>query len=90
MSQVKVTVYTTKVCPYCVAAKQLLSRRGVTYEEVDVSDDHAKRQWLAETSGQRTVPQIFFGDRPIGGFSDLQQLDAESGLEAALVAASEA
>ncbi len=72
-----------------MAAKQLLTRRGITYEEVDVSDDHAKRQWLAETSGQRTVPQIFFGDRSIGGFAELQQLDSQSGLDAALAADSQ-
>ena len=53
-----VTVYTTRVCAYCVAAKRLLAARGVTYDEVDVTGDDAKRTWLAETTGRKTVPQL--------------------------------
>lgn len=70
----KVEVYTTRVCSYCLAAKSLLKARGIPFEEVDVSDDHEKRMWLAQTSGQRTVPQIFIGGRPIGGYRDLKEL----------------
>lgn len=77
----KVEVYTTRVCSYCLAAKSLLKARGVLYEEIDVSDDHAKRMWLAETSGQRTVPQIFIGGRSIGGYRELKALSSSGELD---------
>jgi glutaredoxin 3 len=77
----KVTVYTTTYCPYCVRAKALLKRKGVDFEEVAVDDDDAKRLWLVEQTGQRTVPQIFAGDRSLGGFSDLDALDREGKLD---------
>ena len=72
---VGVTIYTTKVCPYCVAAKRLLAARAIPYEEVDVSRDDAKRAWLVETTGRRTVPQIFLGGEAIGGYDELAALD---------------
>jgi glutaredoxin 3 len=71
----EVTMYTTRICPYCVAAKRLLGQRGIVYREVDVSGDDAKRMWLLETTKRRTVPQIFIGDSPIGGFDDLAAMD---------------
>jgi glutaredoxin 3 len=71
----EVTMYTTRICPYCVAAKRLLGQRGIAYREVDVSGDDAKRMWLLETTKRRTVPQIFIGDSPIGGFDDLAAMD---------------
>ena len=77
---VPVTVYTTKVCPYCVRAKALLDRRGIAYTEVDVTNDPEKRAWLVETTGRRTVPQIFIGERPVGGSDDIHALDAEGRL----------
>jgi glutaredoxin 3 len=70
-----VRVYSTRVCPYCVRAKLLLEARGIPFEEIDVSEDPAARAWLVETTGRRTVPQIFIGDEPIGGFDDLSALD---------------
>jgi glutaredoxin 3 len=79
---VPVTVYTTKVCPYCVRAKALLARRGIAYTEVDVTNDPEKRAWLVETTGRRTVPQIFIGERPVGGSDDIHALDAEGRLVA--------
>lgn len=77
----KVTVYTKQNCPFCVRAKRLLERKGVAYEEVDVEEKDELRAWLVETSGQRTVPQVFAGDRPLGGFSDLDALDREGKLD---------
>ncbi len=71
----EVTVYTTRVCPYCVAAKRLLGERKVAYKEINVDGDDAKRAWLVEATGRRTVPQIFIGDEPIGGYDDLAALD---------------
>ena len=71
-----VTVYSTKVCPYCVRAKSLLQRRGIAFVEVDVTNDADKRDWLVQATGRRTVPQIFIGDEPIGGSDELHALDA--------------
>jgi glutaredoxin 3 len=76
-----VRVYTKQQCPYCVRAKSLLAKKGVAFEEIDVEHDDALRTWLVEASGQRTVPQIFVGDRPLGGFSDLDALDREGKLD---------
>jgi glutaredoxin 3 len=77
---VPVTVYTTKVCPYCVRAKALLDRRGIPYTEIDVTHDQAKRAWLVEATGMRTVPQIFIGERSVGGSDDIHALDAQGRL----------
>jgi glutaredoxin 3 len=79
-----VTIYTTRVCPYCVAAKHLLKTRGIAYDEVDVSTDPAKRAWLVEATGRRTVPQIFIGTEAIGGYDDLSALDTSGDLRTKL------
>ncbi len=70
-----VKVYTTKICPYCFRAKALLEKRGIAFEEIDVSGDHDKRAWLVKATGQKTVPQIFIGETPVGGSDDLAALD---------------
>jgi glutaredoxin 3 len=77
----KVRVYTKQQCPYCVRAKSLLAKKGVAFEEIDVEHDDALRTWLVEASGQRTVPQVFVGDRPLGGFSDIDALDRQGKLD---------
>lgn len=77
----KITVYTKPHCPYCVRAKALLGKKGVAYEEVDVEGKDELRRWLVERSGQMTVPQVFAGERPLGGFSDLAALDARGELD---------
>ncbi|MEI6223434.1 MAG: glutaredoxin 3 [Deltaproteobacteria bacterium] len=79
-----VKVYTKTLCPYCVRAKALLDRKGVAYEEIDAEHDDALRTWLVEATGQRTVPQIFVGDRSLGGFSDIDALDRQGKLDAIL------
>ncbi|MBM4280821.1 MAG: glutaredoxin 3 [Deltaproteobacteria bacterium] len=79
-----VTIYTTAVCPYCVRAKQVLTKHGVPFTEVDVAGDDERRRWLLETTGQRTVPQIFFGDDSIGGCTDLEAVVARGDLDARL------
>jgi glutaredoxin 3 len=76
----EVTIYTTRVCGYCVAAKRLLASRNVAYKEIDVTADSAKRAWLVETTGQRTVPQIFIAGESIGGFEELADLDRDGEL----------
>ena len=82
----EVRVYTTGYCPYCRLAKQLLTERGISFEEIDVGEDAAARQWLVEASGRRTVPQIFIGEQAIGGYEELRSL-AESGTLVTLVGA---
>ncbi len=77
----KVEVYTKKYCPYCVRAKALLGKKGVAFEEIDVEGDDAKRAWLVEASGQRTVPQVFVDGQPLGGFTDIETLDRQGKLD---------
>jgi glutaredoxin 3 len=81
MAAPPVTVYTTSYCPYCVRAKALLTRKGVAFKEVSVEGDDRMRAWLVEQSGQMTVPQVFAGDRSLGGFSDIDALDREGKLD---------
>ena len=70
-----VDVYTTRICGYCFAAKRLLASRSIPYREIDVSRDDAKRAWLVQATGQRTVPQIFIGGESIGGYDEVAGLD---------------
>lgn len=75
-----VVVYSTSSCGYCVRAKALLAKLGIKYEEVDVTTDSNKREWLVEATGRRTVPQIFIKGKAIGGFDDLAALNSSGGL----------
>ena len=79
-----ITVYSTPVCPYCVRAKNLLKQKGASYQEVDVSDDEARSKMIDLAGGQRTVPQIFIGEKHIGGFDDLAALDRKGELDSLL------
>jgi len=77
-----VTIYTTPFCPYCTRAKRLLQHKGVTFDEIDVSRSSASREaMIARANGSYTVPQIFIGDRHIGGSDDLYALDAKGELD---------
>jgi glutaredoxin 3 len=69
-----VTVYRTRYCPYCTLAVRLLESLQIAFREIDVSGDPERRRWLLRISGQRTVPQIFVGDRAIGGYHELRQV----------------
>lgn len=69
-----IVIYTSRTCGYCHAAKALLASRGLHYTEIDVTFDHEKRMKVAERSQQRTVPQIFIDEKPVGGFRELRQL----------------
>lgn len=71
MSAPAVTLYTTGWCGFCMQAKALLTRRGVDFTEIDVSDGPALREEMVARSGRRTVPQVFIGDRHLGGFDEL-------------------
>ena len=76
----KFTIYTTNWCAYCKAAKQLLSSRGFDFSEINLEEKGMDREDLYELTGERTVPQILMNGNPIGGFDDLQQLDASGKL----------
>jgi len=77
-----VVIYTKATCPYCHAAKALLTRKGATFEEVGVDGDRAAQAAMAEKAGGRsTVPQIFVGGRHVGGCDDLYDLDAAGELD---------
>ncbi len=81
----KVTIYTTRMCPYCHGAKALLTQKGVAFEEIDAPrGSKAREQAIARSGGRRTVPQIFIGDRAIGGYDDLRALDRAGALDALL------
>jgi glutaredoxin 3 len=72
----KVTMYSTAVCPYCVRAEALLKQRGVTaIDKIRIDEDPAERDRMIERTGRRTVPQIYIGERHVGGFDDLAALD---------------
>ncbi|MEY2893173.1 MAG: glutaredoxin 3 [Pseudomonadota bacterium] len=76
-----VKMYTTQVCPYCQRAKMLLKQRGVeAIEEVRIDLDPQARDAMMQTTGRRTVPQIFIGDTHVGGCDDLIALDQRGGL----------
>ncbi len=78
----EIIIYTTNYCPYCVKAKQLLHNKGVTFEEIDLTNDDAGRIELVKKSGGRkTVPQIFINDQHIGGCDDLYALEAKKELD---------
>jgi glutaredoxin 3 len=81
-----VRMYSTMICPYCIRAKLLLKARGIPYEDIDVTGDSQARKWLVEATGRRTVPQIFIGDEPIGGFDELSRLDRSGELQQKLAA----
>jgi glutaredoxin 3 len=83
----KVTIYTTPICPYCVRAKHLLKKKGVSYDEIDVfMDSDARQDMETKSGGQRTVPQIFVGDDHVGGCDDLYALESEGRLDPLLSA----
>ncbi|HKR92673.1 glutaredoxin 3 [Novosphingobium sp.] len=85
MSQPKVEIYTKWGCPYCVAAKALLDRKGIAYEEYDVTMGGPKRTEMeARIPGARTVPQVLVEGKPFGGFDDINALDRQGKLDAAL------
>jgi glutaredoxin 3 len=80
-----VEVYTTPYCPYCVSAKELLSSKGVTFVEINVAGEPARRaEMVARANGSTTVPQIFIGATHVGGCDDLYELDDAGTLDALL------
>lgn len=76
-----IVIYGNENCAYCTAARMLLTRKGFGFEDVLVSRDKAKLEEMIRRSGKHSVPQIFFGDRHVGGFDELCALDKEGALE---------
>lgn len=80
MSRVK--VYATGTCPYCVKAKALLDKLGISYREIRLDlDRSAQSDFIRETNGARTVPQIIIDGQCVGGYSELTELHMEGGLD---------
>ena len=77
----RIRIYGSEYCGYCVAARMLLDRKGLAYEDVPVGSDAALRKIMEEKSGGRTLPQIFIDDRPIGGFDELNALNMSGELD---------
>ncbi len=82
----QVTIYTKPFCPYCVAAVDLLDSKGVDYTEIVASNDPEKRQEMMQRSGRYTYPQIFVGERHIGGCDDMMALERRGQLDPLLSA----
>jgi glutaredoxin 3 len=76
-----VVMYATGWCPYCARARNLLAAKGVAVDEIDVEGRAGLRDEMIQKSGRRTVPQIFIGDRHVGGSEELQALDAAGELD---------
>ena len=76
--KVKITMYASEYCSYCMAARMLLKKKGVDYDEVLVTNDPALRDEMERRSNKTSVPQIFIADQAIGGFDELYELE-ESG-----------
>ncbi|MEY4250487.1 MAG: hypothetical protein RJA87_2120 [Pseudomonadota bacterium] len=81
-----VTIYTKPFCPYCTRAIGLLRQKGVRYQEIEAGMDPALRQEMMQRSGRSTYPQIFIGDRHVGGCDDIMALERDGKLEAMLAA----
>jgi glutaredoxin 3 len=79
-----VTMYTTTWCPYCVRAKNLLSKKGVTVSEVNIEEVDGARDEMVQKTGRMTVPQIYIGETHVGGCDELYALESQGKLDALL------
>ncbi len=80
MSQ-NITMYSTRFCPYCIRARFLLDSKNVSYSDIGVDARPELRREMMEKSGRRTVPQIWIGDRHVGGYDDLAMLEQRGELD---------
>jgi len=84
MNMARVLMYSTRVCPYCVRAEKLLAKKGIAADQIEkirVDEHPEQRAEMMRITGRRTVPQIFIGERHVGGFDDLAELDAAGELD---------
>ena len=82
----EVIIYSTRFCPYCMAARQLLELKSVVYTEIFVDSSPELRSEMVAKSGRYTVPQIWIGDTHIGGFDDINRLEHQGDLDSLLQA----
>jgi glutaredoxin 3 len=81
MTQPVVTMYVSDWCPYCQRAKSLLKQKQLVFNEINVEEDVKSREEMMARSSRRTVPQIFIGDKHVGGFDELYALDRSGELD---------
>ena len=81
---VKVEIYSTGLCPYCVRAKKLLEKKGVEYREYRIDKEPGLREEMEQRSQRTSVPQIFIADQHVGGFDDISELDYADELDSLL------
>ena len=77
----EVIIYSTRICPYCVRAKNFFSKKGIEYTEIMIDADMSLMREMMEKTGRKSVPQIFIGDYHVGGFDDLIEHDMDGKLE---------
>jgi glutaredoxin 3 len=79
-----VRMYTTRFCPYCIRARQLLGSKGVQFTDIAVDGNAVERARMEQLSGRHTVPQIWIGDTHVGGFDELWLLESRGELDTLL------
>ena len=77
----KVIIYSTRICPYCIRAKNFFNKKGIDYTEIMIDQDPSLISEMVEKSGRQSVPQIFIDDYHVGGFDDLVEHDMDGKLE---------
>ncbi len=80
----KVVIYSTRICPYCMRAKNFFEKKNIAFDEIRIDQDSAQMQKMMEMSKRQSVPQIFIGDYHVGGFDDLIEHDMDGKLEGLL------
>ena len=86
MGAPQIVMYCKSWCPYCDSARALLNAKGVSFQDINIEAQPEQREEMIRRSGRRTVPQIFIGERHIGGSDDLHELDRAGGLDPLLQA----
>ena len=77
----KVVIYSTKICPYCIRAKNFLNKKNISYDEIRIDENPEEMKKMIAMSKRQSVPQIFIGDYHVGGFDDLVEHDMDGKLE---------
>lgn len=77
----EIIIYSKDVCPYCVRARMLLQKKGASFTEIKITDDKTKEEMMKKSGGRMSVPQIFIGEKHVGGCDDLYALDAAGKLD---------
>jgi len=87
MSQPEITIYSTAICPYCVAAKNFLKSKGLSWNEIRIDTDPAEREAMVAKARRTSVPQIFVGETHVGGYDDMMALHRAGRFEPLLAGA---